>query len=84
MLRASLKGVWAHKLRLALTALAIVLGVGFVSGTYIYTDTIGSAFDGIFADAFEGIDIVVSAESDFQFGEGVFIDEADLRPDRSG
>jgi putative ABC transport system permease protein len=78
MLRASLKGVWAHKLRLALTALAIVLGVGFVSGTYIYTDTIGSAFDGIFADAFEGIDIVISAESDFQFGEGVFIDESDL------
>ena len=78
MLRASLKGVWAHKLRLALTALAIVLGVGFVSGTYIYTDTIGSAFDDIFADAFEGIDIVISAESDFQFGEGVFIDEADL------
>ena len=69
MFKASLKGVWAHKLRLALTALAIVLGVGFISGTYIYTDTIGSAFDGIFEDAFEGIDIVISAESDFQFGE---------------
>ena len=79
MFRTSLKGVWAHKLRLALTALAIVLGVGFISGTYIYTDTIGSAFDGIFEDAFEGIDIVISAESDFQFGEGVFIDEADFQ-----
>ena len=78
MFRASLKGVWAHKLRLALTALAIVLGVGFISGTYVYTDTIGSAFDGIFADAFEGVDIVVSAESDFQFGEGVFIDEVEF------
>lgn len=78
MLRTSLKGVWAHKLRLALTALAIVLGVGFISGTYIYTDTIGSAFDAIFADAFEGVDIVISAESDFQFGEGVYVEESEF------
>ena len=78
MFRASLKGVWAHKLRLALTALAIILGVGFISGTYIYTDTIGNAFDSIFADAFEGVDIVISAESDFQFGEGAFMDEGDF------
>ena len=76
MLKTSLKGVWAHKFRLVSTVLAIVLGVGLISGTYIYTDTIGNAFDGIFADAFEGIDIVISAESDFQFGEGAFIDEA--------
>lgn len=75
MLRASLKSVWAHKLRLALTALAIVLGVGLISGTFVYTDTIGKAFDGIFEDAFRGVDIVVSTQSDLQFGEGGYLPE---------
>lgn len=75
MLRVSLKGVWAYKIRLALTALAIVLGVGLISGVYVYTDTIRKAFDGIFTDAFAGIDIVIGAESDIALGEGVFIDE---------
>ncbi|MCY4621743.1 MAG: ABC transporter permease [bacterium] len=78
MLRVSLKGVWAHKVRLVLTALAIILGVGLISGVYVYTDTIGKAFDGIFSDAFSGIDIVVGTESDFAFGEGTFLDEADF------
>ena len=78
MLRVSFKGVWAHKLRLFLTALAIILGVGLISGVYIYTDTISKAFDGIFADAYAGIDIVVSTESDFALGEGTYLDEADF------
>ena len=78
MLRVSLKGVWAHKVRLLLTALAIILGVGLISGVYVYTDTIGKAFDGIFADAFAGIDVVVSTESEFSFGEGTYLDESDF------
>lgn len=78
MLRVSLKGVWAYKIRLALTALAIILGVGLISGVYVYTDTISKAFDGIFANAYAGIDIAISAESDFDFGEGVYIDEDDF------
>ncbi len=78
MLRVSLKGVWAHKLRLLLTALAIILGVGLISGVYVYTDTIGKAFGSIFADAFAGIDIVVGTESDFSFGEETYLDEADF------
>lgn len=78
MFRVSLKGVWAHKLRLLLTALAIILGVGLISGVYVYTDTIGKAFDSIFTDAFAGIDIVVATESDFALGEGTYLDEADF------
>lgn len=78
MLRVSLKGVWAHKVRLVLTALAIILGVGLISGVYVYTDTIGKAFDGIFAEAFSGVDIVVGTESDFSFGEGTYLDESDF------
>ena len=78
MLRVSLKGVWAHKVRLVLTALAIILGVGLISGVYVYTDTIGKAFDGIFTDAYSGIDIAIGTESDFSFGEGTYLDEADF------
>ncbi len=78
MLRVSIKGVWTHKVRLVLTALAIILGVGLISGVYVYTDTIGKAFDSIFADAFAGIDIVVTTESDFALGEGTYFDESDF------
>jgi putative ABC transport system permease protein len=78
MLRVTLKGIWAHKLRLSLTALAVVLGVGFIAGTFIYTDTIGKAFDGIFDDAFEGVAIVVSADSELQFGEGIYLPEEEI------
>ena len=78
MLSVSLKGVWAHKVRLLLTALAIILGVGLISGVYVYTDTIGKAFDSIFADAYAGIDIVVATETDFSLSEGTYIEEADF------
>ena len=78
MLRVTLKGIWAHKLRLSLTALAVILGVAFIAGTFIYTDSISKAFDGIFEDAFEGVDIVVSADSELQFGEGVYLPEEEV------
>jgi putative ABC transport system permease protein len=40
MWHATWKGLLAHKFRLALTAVAIVIGVAFVSGTFILTDTL--------------------------------------------
>jgi putative ABC transport system permease protein len=79
MLRVTLKSLWSHKLRLGLTALAVVLGVGFIAGTFVYTDTIGKAFDSIFEDAFRGVDIVVSADSELQFGEGIYLPESEIR-----
>jgi putative ABC transport system permease protein len=39
MLNLTLKGLWAHKLRYALTGLAVVLGVAFMAGTMVLTDT---------------------------------------------
>jgi putative ABC transport system permease protein len=66
MWRAALKSLLARKLRLALTALAIVLGVGFVAGTLVLTDTALSAFDDLFGDIFAKTDVVVQAESAFQ------------------
>jgi putative ABC transport system permease protein len=49
MLRVTLRGLLARKLRLFLSAFAVVLGVAMVSGTYVLTDTIGSAFENLFA-----------------------------------
>ncbi len=76
MLKATLKSLFAHKGRLALTVLSIVLGVAFVTGTYVYTDTTNAAFDDIFATAYEGVDIHVAGNSEFTLGEGVFFDES--------
>src|SRR3954468_7338856 len=45
-----IKGLLAHKLRLALTALSVVLGVGFVAGTFVLTDTLAHAFDSLFSE----------------------------------
>ena len=48
MFRATLKSLAAHKVRLALTAIAIVLGVAFMAGTFVLTDTVKHSFDGLF------------------------------------
>src|SRR5207247_11416016 len=55
MWRATIRGLLAHKLRLGLTALAIVLGVAFVAGTFILTDTMGRAFGNLFAPGKPGV-----------------------------
>ena len=49
MLKAGWKSLLARKLRLVMSAFAIILGVAFVAGSFIFTDTLGRAFDGIVA-----------------------------------
>jgi putative ABC transport system permease protein len=66
----ALKGLLGRKLRTALTALAIVLGVAMISGTYVLTDSIDKAFDAIFTDVREGSTLVVSGKSAFDITEG--------------
>ncbi|MFE9374482.1 ABC transporter permease [Streptomyces sp. NPDC006711] len=44
MFKTALRNVLAHKARLLMTVLAVMLGVAFVSGTLIFTDTLGNAF----------------------------------------
>src|SRR5437588_9464008 len=56
MRRVMIKGLLAHKLRLALTALSVVLGVGFVAGTFVLSDTLASTFDNLFAQVNGKID----------------------------
>ena len=65
MWRATLKGLLAHRWRLLRTALAVALGVGFVAGTYILTDTMRQKIDDIIAEGSEGQDVVVRAETKF-------------------
>ena len=48
MYRVSLRGVTAHKARLALSTLAVVLGVAFIAGTLVFSDTINAGFTGLF------------------------------------
>ena len=65
MLKLAWKGVLAHKLRLGLTAIAIVLGVAFVSGTFVFTDTLDRAFTGLFDEINSSVDLYVRGETEF-------------------
>ena len=60
MTRLTLRSLAARKLRTALTALAVVLGVAMISGTYVLTDTIDRAFSDIYQRAAEGVDVTVT------------------------
>ena len=69
------KGLWAHKVRFVLTGLAVVLGVAFMAGTMILTDTMGKTFDGLFATANEGIDVVVHRTTGVDGDGGIDVQE---------
>jgi putative ABC transport system permease protein len=58
-----LKSLWARKVRALLTAFAVFLGVAFVAGSFVLTDTIFAAFDEIFSESLKGTSVVVSAEN---------------------
>jgi putative ABC transport system permease protein len=66
--RATIKSLLARKLRLLLTAVAVVLGVGFVAGTLVLTDTATATFDQLFGDIYAGTDVVVQAHQAFHAG----------------
>src|SRR5215472_9929732 len=68
MWRVTVKGVVAHRLRYALTALAVLLGVAFISGTFVLTDTINATFDGLYNQIYRGTAAVVRAEQPFNPG----------------
>jgi len=57
--KVTVKGLLAHKFRLALTALAIVLGVTFVSGTFVLTDTLQQTFNNLFSTIYQHVDFQV-------------------------
>ena len=65
MFRLALKGALARRLRLALTATSIVIGVAFVAGTYVLTDTLNATFDSLFGGAEKGVAVVVRGHQAF-------------------
>ncbi len=68
MWRVTIKGLLAHKLRLGLTALAIVLGVMFIAGTFVLTDTLNNTFQTLFGNIYQKIDFQVRGVAEFGSG----------------
>jgi putative ABC transport system permease protein len=65
MIRIVIQGLLARKLRLVTTALAVTLGVAFMAGTLVLTDTINRTFNDLFANVYQGTDAVVRATAVF-------------------
>jgi len=70
MLAVALKGLAGRKLRAGLTALAIVLGVAMISGTYVLTDTINNGFNSIVTNSYKNTDLVITGEAPFKNTNG--------------
>ena len=66
MIRFALQGLLARKLRTALTAIGVVLGVALISGTYVLTDSITSAFDSIFTENYKNTDAAITGKTAFE------------------
>ncbi|MEU5917310.1 FtsX-like permease family protein [Streptomyces sp. NPDC047141] len=60
MFRTALRNVLAHKARLLMTVLAVMLGVAFVSGTLVFTDTLGQAFRNQSAKSYDDVAVSVT------------------------
>jgi putative ABC transport system permease protein len=70
MIRTALRGLLAHKIRLLASALAVTIGVSFMAGTLVLSDTIQRTFDGLFASVYHGTDAVVRSSSTIDPGNG--------------
>ncbi|WP_333760776.1 ABC transporter permease [Streptomyces sp. IBSBF 2390] len=62
MLKATLRSFLAHKGRLALSALAVVLSVAFVAGSLIFSDTVTRTFDRLFASTAADVTVLPKQE----------------------
>jgi putative ABC transport system permease protein len=64
MFRTTVKGLLAHKLRVLLTAISVILGVAFVAGTLVLSDTITKTFDTAIDDGSDAVDVDVHRTTD--------------------
>ncbi|MGW2180137.1 ABC transporter permease [Streptomyces sp. NPDC001732] len=64
MFRTALRNVLAHKARLLMTVLAVMLGVAFVSGTLVFTDTLGNALRNQSAKSYDDVAVAVTTYAD--------------------
>src|SRR6516162_3229552 len=65
MFKVIMRGLLARKFRLFATALAVTLGVAFMAGTLVLTDTFGQVFNDLSAGVYKGTDAVVRATATF-------------------
>jgi putative ABC transport system permease protein len=78
MIKASLRGLLQRKLRLALAVIAIVLSVGFLSGSMVLSDTLTARFSGLFETINENIAVQVQPTQQVENGERVLLSADDL------
>jgi putative ABC transport system permease protein len=78
--KVTIKGLLARKLRLAFTALAIVLGVTFVSGTLVLTDTLNRTFDTLIGNAYQHINFQIRGKAAFGDAAAALDSTADRKP----
>ncbi len=71
MLTVTLRGVAAHKLRLILTTASIALGIAFLAGTLVLTDTMSLAFNQLFGQVSSGTDAVVRTKAPYVASDGI-------------
>src|SRR5579859_533282 len=64
----ALRNLSAHKVRLLLTAISVLLGTAFVAGSFVFTDTLHRSFDDIFSSSDKGIDSQVIARKSYEPG----------------
>ncbi len=80
MFRLSIRNLLAHKARFVMTSFAVVLGVSFVVGSLVVTDTVRRTFDTLFTEVYDGIDLEVRAESTFAGESGGGPGDSDREP----
>lgn len=69
MLRATVRSLLARKLRLLLASFAVLLGITFVSGAFVLTDSLSRVFDRLFVTANEGTAVTVTAKDELGGGD---------------
>ncbi|WP_330477843.1 ABC transporter permease [Streptomyces platensis] len=75
MFRTALRNVLAHKARLLMTVLAVMLGVAFVSGTLVFTSTISQASQGAMQQSFRNVDVAIQPQPGDSVGAPPLLDQ---------
>jgi len=70
MWKVSIKGILAHKIRIVLTSIAVVLGVSFMTGTLVLSDTISHTFDNLITNVNSGLSAQIRATASFKDQQG--------------
>lgn len=70
MLKLTLKSIRGHLGRFLLTLFAVTLGIAFVAGSYVLTDSMKATFDDLVTASSEGVDVVVRPDQDVNVTEG--------------